>query len=785
MPRSRLSLPPQPLRTWLLAPIIALVLISLGSLSAIEERAVYRQTEELVHQHGDVLLAGITQRLDDLQRAKRIYAQLLAEQPSLPQAVEEDSQVSLTQILVPWKSSLRLGRIEIYNKKGQPLLRLGVDKDSRRSVPLVQTALAGLTRSEIAVSHQGLRVIASTPIKGSQGIVGTLLTDTILDGEALKPDRPEDAIEVALFHNGRLSTTTIHEPAVVNVLQWFKLTANNLETLNHRALAPLFFHASATALSSGDQLLVLTPTQQIVQDANQRKLLKFSVIAGLVMVILLMGLFFTRGIAKPLEAMVAITQDIIRSHYNQRLKSSPIHELNQLSEAINYLAEQVEVQLANLSYQAFHDSLTDLPNRALFEDRLQQAWVRSHRSHTLIAVLFIDLDGFKLINDSFGHKVGDQLLIALSQRLKLCLRSGDTLARLGGDEFTILLENIHNIGDATNVADRVAQQLQASFMLAGHEVFATASIGIAFGIEGCNHPEDFLRNADIAMYEAKKNGKAHHQVFNLAMNDQARQRLRLETELRQAIEHSEFRVYYQPVVQLATSQIVEIEALVRWQHPQRGLVAPAEFIPVAEQTGLIIPIGQWVLEQACQQLRQWQFQYPGHSTLIMNVNLSVKQFQQPQIADVITQTLSAAGLEPHCLKLEITESMVMEKAEATIAVLQNLKDLGIHLAIDDFGIGFSALSYLKQFPVDTLKIDRSFIQGLGHSPQDTAIVHAIIAFAKTLNLSITTEGIETMAQATQLRTLGCDRGQGYYFAKPMTAEAFSALLTSLQPLHSA
>ncbi|NJL42655.1 MAG: EAL domain-containing protein [Pseudanabaena sp. SU_2_4] len=455
-----------------------------------------------------------------------------------------------------------------------------------------------------------------------------------------------------------------------------------------------------------------------------------------------------------------------------------IRELNDLAKAINYLAQELQVQISKLTYQAFHDPLTSLPNRPLFEDRLQHALVRAKRCQDAIAVLFLDLDNFKLINDSFGHKAGDQLLIAVGKRLEACLRNDDTLARLGGDEFTILLENILNMEDATAIAKRIAEQLEAPFSLEGHEIFVTASIGIAIGALTQDRPEDFLRNADAAMYEVKKSGKAHHQVFNLNMASQARQQLLLESELRRAIEHKEFRVYYQPVVQLDTGKIVEVEALVRWQHPQRGLVQPLEFISLAEETGLIIPIGQWVFQAACQQLQEWHLKYPSDPPLIISVNLSSKQFQQPQIAEKIAMTLQEHNLEPGCLKMEITESILLKNTAVNLDIMQQIKELGVHLAIDDFGTGFSALNYLKQFPIDTLKIDRAFTNGLGQNAEDTAIVHAIIAFAKALNLSITAEGIETAEQLALLQELKCDRGQGYYFAEPLTSEALSQLLAA-------
>lgn len=468
----------------------------------------------------------------------------------------------------------------------------------------------------------------------------------------------------------------------------------------------------------------------------------------------------------------------IRGNYNKLVASSNIQELQDLGKAIDYLAKQLQVQISKLTYQAFHDSLTNLPNRPLFEDRLQRALARAQRNQNTIAVLFLDLDGFKLIDDSFGHKVGDRLLVMVSERLDSCLRDEDTLARLGGDEFTILLENIQDIEDATSVANRIAKQLELPFSLEEHEIFISASIGIAISTGDRDRPEEFLRDADVAMYAAKKSGKANHQVCNLNMASQARQQLLLETELRRAIERQEFRVYYQPVIHLDTGKIVELEALVRWQHPLRGLVPPLEFIPLAEETGLIIPLGQWILEEACKQLRAWHLQYPTDPPLVVGVNLSTKQLEQSQLEDKIATILREQNLEPGSLKLEITESAILGDTKANLNVLRKLNDLGVQLAIDDFGTGFSALNYLKQFPVDTLKIDRSFVNGLGSNPEDTAIVHVIIAFAKALNLGITAEGIETANQLAILCELKCDRCQGYYFSKPLPGDEIGQILAS-------
>ena len=429
-----------------------------------------------------------------------------------------------------------------------------------------------------------------------------------------------------------------------------------------------------------------------------------------------------------------------------------------------------------LSHQAFHDALTGLPNRALFMDRLVHALARSSRQEASIAILFLDLDDFKVINDSLGHKYGDELLIEVSRRLLKCVRTGDTVARLGGDEFTLLLENVDDLRTPAVVAERIKQELQRPFSLDEHEVFVTTSLGIALSSADSNDPDDLLRNADVAMYEAKNKGKSRYAVFDNAMNTRAWKRLELEIEIRRALDRGDFLVHYQPVVSLQTGQIVEVEALARWNHNSGRLITPLEFIPVAEETGLIIPLGQIVLREACVQMRAWQRARPDEPPLVLSVNISARQLKDPRLVEEIAAVLSETGFAPHLLKLEITESVALDDTESTTGALSELRKMGIHLAIDDFGTGYSALSYLKRYPANTLKIDRSFINGLGSNLEDTAIVRAVIAFAKTLSLTVTAEGVETAAQLLYLRELGCDCGQGYYFSRALPAYELEALL---------
>jgi diguanylate cyclase (GGDEF)-like protein/PAS domain S-box-containing protein len=439
------------------------------------------------------------------------------------------------------------------------------------------------------------------------------------------------------------------------------------------------------------------------------------------------------------------------------------------------ITEQNSLQ-RELRQMAFRDSLTGLPNRALFVDRLEQGLVRADRNSRHVAVLFMDLDRFKVVNDSLGHHAGDALLVEMSRRLQRCLRDGDTAARLGGDEFTVLLEDIDSSADAVQIAQRIGAALLHPMLIDGRELFVSASIGIAISTPHQDRSDGLLRKADLALYRAKADGRARFAMFDPSMEVDAVERLEVETDLQRALERDEFCVDYQPIVDLKSGNMTGVEALVRWERPGHGRVAPPAFIPVAEETGLVVAIGQRVLEQACWQARKWQERFPSRPPLTVAVNLSARQFQHASLVEDIERLLRECRLLPRTLKLEITESAVMQDAEAAELTLRRLKNLGIQLAIDDFGTGYSSLSYLKRFPVDTLKIDRSFVDGIGSDAQDTAIVQSVVALAKTLNLDVTAEGIETEEQRLHLRSLGCDRGQGYLFARPLAEWEIEARL---------
>jgi diguanylate cyclase (GGDEF)-like protein len=432
------------------------------------------------------------------------------------------------------------------------------------------------------------------------------------------------------------------------------------------------------------------------------------------------------------------------------------------------------------------DPLTGLPNRVLFMDRLQRLIARGTTAGSPpFAVFFLDVDRFKLVNDSLGHMAGDELLIAVARRLETSLRSTDTvarfagehtLARLGGDEFTILLDGVRNALDAQAVAERLLQTMAQPFQLQGREIVTSVSIGIVMSASRYSQAEDMVRDADTAMYRAKALGKARCEIFDTSMLEAVELRLQLESDLRRALERHEMRVYYQPIVALSETQLCGFEALLRWHHPERGVLSPDEFIPVAEETGLIVPIGNWVLHEACRQMRAWDVEFPDCANLTINVNLSPRQCMQPDLVSDVKRVIEDTGLAPERLKLEITEGVVLENSDAVAEVLGQLRALGVQLGLDDFGMGYSALSYLRRFPFQTLKIDRSFVDGMQADSGNAEIIRAIVSLASGLAMDVTAEGVETEDQVSRLKDLACEFGQGFYFYKPLAQEDARAVL---------
>jgi diguanylate cyclase (GGDEF)-like protein/PAS domain S-box-containing protein len=432
-----------------------------------------------------------------------------------------------------------------------------------------------------------------------------------------------------------------------------------------------------------------------------------------------------------------------------------------------------------LRHQALHDPLTQLANRTRFADRLEHALLRAERSGLSTAVIFMDLDNFKAVNDGLGHTAGDALLTRVAERMQACLRPGDTVARLGGDEFAVLIEDVRSQRDSTDVAQRIFDALEKPFSIEGKQLVVRASAGIAIALAGARGSETLMRDADVAMYVAKAQGKGCYQVFETRMQESMMERLELIADLQHALEREEFVLQYQPMMLLRTGRLYGVEALVRWRHPERGLIPPGDFIPLAEECGAILPLGRWVIDQACAQAARWHAGFPASGDWTISVNVSVKQLQSPTFAGEVRAALESSGVEPARLMLEITESVMMHDADVMLARLRELKDIGVGLAIDDFGTGYSSLSYLRQFPFDLLKIDKSFIDDVGMTENRKELTQAIIELGKTLDLELVAEGIEHSDQLDRLRGMDCDLGQGFFFARPLDSEGVEDLLRTI------
>ncbi|MDZ8053507.1 MAG: EAL domain-containing protein [Aulosira sp. ZfuVER01] len=548
-------------------------------------------------------------------------------------------------------------------------------------------------------------------------------------------------------------------------------------------------------------IVVVVPEADFMDliEANKRTTILLCI--GALLLATVSGVMTSHYITRPILHLSAASKDIADGKLDQMVTVEGIKEVRVLAQAHNQMATQLQESFAELleanrqleaeiaerkraeeqlRRNAFHDALTGLPNRAFFIERLKHAIQQAKRQRDyLFAVLFLDLDRFKVINDSLGHIVGDQFLLTIASRIEISIRSTDIAARLGGDEFTILLEGIQDASEAIKVAERIQQTLALPFELNGHEMFTTASIGIALSSTlDYDQPEDLLRDADTAMYRAKGQGKARYELFNPDMYAYAVHRLQLETALRRAIERHEFRVYYQPIVSLSSGKISGFEALVRWQHPERGLVSPGEFIPLAEETGLIVEIGYWTLYEACRQMQVWQVQAHTNSLEKISVNLSVKQFARTDLIEQIRQILDATGLDASSLVLEITESVIMENGDDGNTALLQLREMGIKLSIDDFGTGYSSLSRLHSFPISILKIDRSFVSPIDSSTRNLGIIETIVTLAHNLGMDVTAEGVETKEQLAYLRNLNCEYGQGYLFSPPLDSSAATALIVA-------
>ncbi|MDZ8223318.1 EAL domain-containing protein [Nostoc sp. ChiVER01] len=548
-------------------------------------------------------------------------------------------------------------------------------------------------------------------------------------------------------------------------------------------------------------IIVVVPEADFMEHIEANTQTTILLCLGALILAIAIGVITSHWITQPILCLSFASKEIASGKLDQTVTVEGINELRVLAQAHNQMATQLRDSFAGLlevnrqleaeinerkqveeqlRYNAFHDALTGLPNRAFFMERLKHTLQRAKRQKNyLFAVLFLDLDRFKVINDSLGHLKGDQFLIAIANRLEVCIRSTDIAARLGGDEFTILLDELQNVSEAIKVVERIQQELTLPLELDGQEVFTTASIGIALSSTlDYDQPENLLRDADTAMYRAKALGKARYELFNQEMYIKALVRLQLENDLRRAIERHEFQLYYQPIVSLANGKLSGFEALLRWNHPERGLISPTDFIPLVEESGLIVEVGYWALHEACRQMRSWQVSHQTNSLEKISVNLSVKQFSQPDLIEQIGEILDSTGLDAGSLMLEITESAIMENGDEANAALSELRKMGIKLSIDDFGTGYSSLSRIHNFPISVLKIDRSFVSPIDANGKNLEIIEIIITLAHKLGMDVTAEGVETKEQLAFLRKLNCECGQGYFFSRPLDNTAAVALIVT-------
>ncbi len=758
------------LRTGLLLPVLILVPLVLAATALSWESVTRREAETLVAQRQATALAGLNARLKERQQANETISYLLSKRDSIAQALDAGNTLRVAQTLVLLQATLDVSYINVYAANGQRLLQLGGNGAERIDSHLVANAILGIHSSGVAVGERGVVVAAASTVSGQVGTAGVIVVGTILPAESLRDTSSGE--EVAVFRSGQLVDTSAPDRAALAELAQ-PLAGDPLETFLRNfnsALVPLHVRAAGTRVDSEGVLLALVP----VTDLEEASLERTRVVAGGTLALLLtlvgVAVCLARAIARPLDNLLGVARALVRGEYRWRVAPVGNYELHELGQAVNHLAGELERKVAELTHQATHDPLSGLPNRLHFLRNVDEALTTIPGGHA-VAVLFLDLDNFKIVNDSLGHAAGDRLIVGVAERLRRCVPAGLSIARLGGDEFTLMLTCPEDSQAAVDLAQRLLGELRTPILVDEHELFISGSIGIALSSAGSMGAGDLLRAADVAMYRAKSSGRGTCVVYDRTMGRHAAERLELETELRRAIERGGLVVHYQPIVDLDSGRVVELEALVRWHHPRRGLMSPAAFIPLAEETGLIVPLGRWVLEQACLQGRLWQQLYPSDPPLMVSVNLSARQLQQPDLPSSVSRILHSTGLAPTSLKLEITESMLMQDADA--APLAALAALGIHLAIDDFGTGYSSLSYLSRLPIDTLKVDRSFVSRLGQDRESDAVVRTIVALADTLNMSVTAEGIEEPEQAARLRSLGCHRGQGYLFARPAPPSAFN------------
>ena len=788
-----------------MAAVGLIVAVALGAVLAITLSAVSRQSRERAVDELEVARTALHSQLKARAASALAASELVTELPvfraHLTDARLASDRQTIDAMANGYRDQLAAQFVVVTDTTGAWLASPGWPADDHpQLVPetlrrVVDRARDGTSDTAIVARATELFLAVSTPARFADEILGTFtvgyrITDDLADALSQLAH-----CDVVVLSRDGVAATSLHasDPGDVAHLAGEVAAAGigvheALHRLGDRQFVAGAFPLRAQDAHSGVGRLVLLvdwqPTQRLVDQLRTRFLA-----GGLVVFVVALagGLAFSRSVSSPLRDIAEAAPKIAQGDLALRLRPRGSAEAVTVAHAFNDMSAGLQAARDRLVHDAIHDHLTQLPNRALFMERLERAVARrTRRPEYRVAVLFLDMDRFKHVNDSLGHAVGDRLLVAYAERLATVVRRDDevtrmapadagapqpnTLARFGGDEFLILLDDIRGPIDAARVAERVQRELAVPFEMAGQDVFATASIGVVVSSPMHHAGGDLIRDADLAMSRAKTAGGGCYVVFDETMHDAAVEQLRLETEIRRAIERREFCLWYQPIVLLADQQVTGFEALVRWRHPERGLLAPAAFLAAAEQMGVMPLIDEWALREACRQARVWQLARARQEPLSVSVNLSAKAFGHPSIVSLVADVLRTTELPARALRLEITEGIAIADPARTTSILTDLRSLGVGVSLDDFGTGYSSLSYLQQFPVDALKIDRSFVAEIGEGEGQPGIIQLIVSLARTLGLDVIAEGAETAAQVANLDELGCGYVQGYYFGKPLAAE---------------
>ena len=784
-----------------------LVASALGAMFFITIRLVSTQSRTRAEGELDVARAAFSSLMQNRAASSLALTTLVTELPvfraHLTDARLAPDGATIDAMADGYRRQLEADFVVVTNGEGTWLASPGWT-DAGKPTPgalgeLVGAAGRGTPGTSVVWRGDELFLVVSAPARFADEMLGTLTAGyRLTDGLAKELARLAQC-EVVLIAGTRLSATSLRNPAHIDAARLvgevasapFGMLPDVRRIGDHEYVGGVFPLDPSADGTLGGRLLLLAdwqPTQLFVDRLRERFLM-----GGLVVfaVALVGGVMFSRRVSRPLRDIAAAAADIAGGNLSLHLPVRGSAEDMTVATAFNEMSASLRAAHQRLIHDAIHDPLTLLPNRVLFMERLERAMARRARHPDfLFAVLFIDLDRFKHVNDSLGHTAGDRLLVTFAERLARVVRHDDTvtrmataeyegaantLARFGGDEFVMLIDDIRAPIDAVRVAERVQALAAESLQLGAQDVFVTPSIGVAVSSDDHHSGDEVVRDADLAMYRAKAAGGGRYAVFDAAMHQGALERLRLETELRRAVERQEFRLWYQPIVSLADRRVVGFEALTRWQHPERGLLEPGAFLQVAEELGVIASIDQWALGEACRQGQRWRRAYPEWSDLTVSVNLSAKGFGADSLVPQVTEVLRATGLPSRSLRLEITESVAMSDADRVRVVLKDLRAFGVRVSLDDFGTGYCSLSYLQQFPVDTLKIDRSFVARIGDEGPGE-IVRLIVGLAHTLGLDVVAEGTETAEQVDYLAALGCGYAQGYYFSRPVAPATVEASL---------